>query len=352
MMKKNSISNSFQEVKRKIYLFSLPLVIIATIGAWVVESFDQDIDVVNKISLPILLIWLTCFFTVVVLKKNILYMEIITFIFLTVFHAFRFYFVIDDGLGAGINDLDEYTFWIPMYYIYIFLVFKRKKALYISLTIFFLTLLMWIYELVTDMDSQAGSLDTIIQFYVSSLVYIISLFFLHHTVEIYLKSEAFHVMAYTDYLTKLPNRRMIEDWMEKEISKAKKFKTPLSVIVLDIDYFKKINDTFGHDTGDIVLQELSNLIRGNIRDTDYLGRWGGEEFMIIATNQNKQQAKQLANRLRESIEQHQFTHGESVTSSFGVSELNDVDDSRAIMKRADQALYMAKNNGRNQVCDL
>ena len=334
-MESNPTSYSFQELKRKVYLFSLPLVMIATIIALFIEGYNQRMDLANMVSLPILLVWLTVFLINVALRKKIILMEILTFIFLCIFHLYRFYFVITQGLGGGGNDLDEYTFWIPLFYIYIFLIFGRKKGLFYSLVIYSFTLVMGIYELINHFNNHINELDTLTQFYVSSMVYIIGLYFLNHLVEVYMENETLQNMAYTDFLTRLPNRRKIESLMQREYYEAKNSLAPLSLIMLDIDNFKKINDTFGHDVGDLVLKELSDLISKNIRDTDYLGRWGGEEFMIITPNQNKSQAKQFANRLRQIIENHVFPYVGSVTSSFGVTELNDTDNINSLFKRAD-----------------
>lgn len=114
-MESNPTSYSFQELKRKVYLFSLPLVMIATIIALFIEGYNQRMDLANMVSLPIL--WLTVFLINVALRKKIILMEILTFIFLCIFHLYRFYFVLTQGLGGGGNDLDEYTFWIPLFYI-------------------------------------------------------------------------------------------------------------------------------------------------------------------------------------------------------------------------------------------
>ncbi|MGO4886316.1 GGDEF domain-containing protein [Anaerobacillus sp. MEB173] len=113
-------------------------------------------------------------------------------------------------------------------------------------------------------------------------------------------------------------------------------------ILVDIDHFKEINDHYSHEVGDSVLKEFSLLLNKNVRNGDYFSRWGGEEFLILATNQNQYQAQKLAERLREKIENHPFSHVKKVTASFGNSELTDQDDISPFISRADKALYLSK----------
>lgn len=119
---------------------------------------------------------------------------------------------------------------------------------------------MGIYELINHFNNHINELDTLTQFYVSSMVYIIGLYFLNHLVEVYMENETLQNMAYTDFLTRLPNRRKIESLMQREYYEAKNSLAPLSLIMLDIDNFKKINDTFGHDLGDLVLKSYQILL--------------------------------------------------------------------------------------------
>lgn len=347
-MKNNSVTYSYEELKRKIYLFSLPLVIIATVLAIIIEE-NQGMDFANKISLPILLVWLLVFLTVVIFRSNITLMENITFVFLSLFHLYKFHFAINQGFGDGKNDLDEYTFWIPLLFVFIFLIYRRKKGLLYSLIVYSLTVIVGVFYLFPDFSVHIPELDTISQFYLSSLAYIAALFFLTQLIEVYSENETLQNMAYTDYLTQIPNRRKIEDLIQLEIVRAKKTKKPLSVIIFDIDSFKMVNDRFGHDKGDIILRELANTIKENLKNGNYFGRWGGEEFLIITPNKNKEQATKLANHLRATIENSTFPYVDKITLSFGVTELNNTDDSCTLFSRADKALYISKNSGKNQV---
>ena len=127
-------------------------------------------------------------------------------------------------------------------------------------------------------------------------------------------------------------------------------RNPLSIILLDIDDFKNINDTFGHDIGDVILKSITNLISSNIRATDTVCRWGGEEFVILLPGTHFEKAKYVANNLRKIINEHKFSVvPKEVTCSFGVASLNDDDHKESLFKRVDMSLYRAKNSGKNIV---
>jgi two-component system cell cycle response regulator len=153
----------------------------------------------------------------------------------------------------------------------------------------------------------------------------------------------------TDALTGIPNRLKFNDIIGREISRARRHGTPLTLIMFDIDHFKRINDTYGHRAGDIVLQELTGLIAAYIRKEDLFARWGGEEFIIILTSCGQDGGRVLAERFRLRVEQNTFSVAKKVTCSFGVAQLLPEEDENALIHRVDQALYSAKKGGRNRV---
>ena len=157
-------------------------------------------------------------------------------------------------------------------------------------------------------------------------------------------------IAKTDVLTHICNRFHLDIIFKSEFEKAKRYNTTFSIIFLDIDYFKKVNDTYGHDIGDSVLIEISDLVKSNIRKSDIIGRWGGEEFIIICSETKVEDAYILAEKLRKLVEEYNFKTVKHKTCSFGVSSfLTDDKNYEEIVKRADDALYKAKNSGRNKV---
>ncbi|MYL22642.1 diguanylate cyclase [Halomonas alkaliantarctica] len=156
-------------------------------------------------------------------------------------------------------------------------------------------------------------------------------------------------IAHTDMLTGLVNRMSFDQRLEKEIERAKRYKRPLSLIMLDIDHFKYVNDDHGHDVGDQVLVHLAQVLLENLRAADLCARWGGEEFMVLAPETALTEAAQLAEKLREVIADTDFPVVGKVTASFGVVEAACNNFSAEVVKRADQALYRAKTQGRNRV---
>lgn len=152
-----------------------------------------------------------------------------------------------------------------------------------------------------------------------------------------------------DRLTQISNRIKLDFVLQKAIFSSQNNDSTFSVIMADIDYFKGVNDSFGHLFGDKVLAELSDLIRNNVRKTDTIGRWGGEEFLLILLDTEAQEAVAIAEKLRKSVEEHKFPVDREVTCSFGVAEYANGDNGEAIVQRADNALYLAKRAGRNTV---
>ncbi|MDH5654751.1 MAG: diguanylate cyclase [Spirochaetia bacterium] len=170
--------------------------------------------------------------------------------------------------------------------------------------------------------------------------------------EIDKEKKFFHELAMKDPLTGAYNRNRFNSNLENEIERSLRYNHPLSLIIFDIDYFKKFNDEFGHPVGDKILINLSKLIKSNIRITDIFARYGGEEFIILLPETSIKKAAVMAENLRKLIEFNSAHNPEcpkQITCSFGVTELHDDDSSETIIKRVDDALYRAKNAGRNRV---
>ncbi len=156
-------------------------------------------------------------------------------------------------------------------------------------------------------------------------------------------------LANTDKLTGAYNRQYFDHRLEEEIDRAKRYKFPLSVIYLDLDHFKRVNDQHGHKTGDSVLIDFSDISRKVIRDSDIFTRFGGEEFIILAQMADSESSQRLYQRLQQAVAEHSFQMVNNITFSAGIAELNLQDDSvESLLDRADKALYRAKENGRNQ----
>jgi diguanylate cyclase (GGDEF)-like protein len=155
--------------------------------------------------------------------------------------------------------------------------------------------------------------------------------------------------AATDPLTGLYNRRKLYRELATEMQRAQRYKTPLSVVLFDVDHFKDVNDGHGHQAGDVVLVELSRAVAARIRATDVLARWGGEEFLILTPGSDGEMASQLARNLGDAIRALVIGKVAEVTCSFGVAEFEQADTAETIIARADEALYRAKIGGRDRV---
>lgn len=157
-----------------------------------------------------------------------------------------------------------------------------------------------------------------------------------------------------DYLTKVYNRRYFNDYSKKAIELAKRNNQDISVVAIDIDRFKKINDTFGHTVGDEALITVANILRSNIRKSDIVSRFGGEEFVMLLNNASLTEATVIAEKIRVIIEDTIIKVGDKeidITASFGVATLNKENDENIsiTLQRADDLLYLAKKHGRNEV---
>jgi polar amino acid transport system substrate-binding protein len=155
-------------------------------------------------------------------------------------------------------------------------------------------------------------------------------------------------LSQTDKLTSLYNRAKLDSILEKEIRYKNRYETSLSLVIADIDFFKNINDTYGHVVGDIILKEFADILSKNIRETDYVGRWGGEEFLLIFPHTKDSDAHIITENLRKIIEKNDFYNNIKLTASFGINECNDGNPTKCVSK-ADKALYEAKNSNRNCV---
>lgn len=177
--------------------------------------------------------------------------------------------------------------------------------------------------------------------------------------EINALAYSFHAMLNTlkdnyvglrrDNLTGLANRACLDEAISKHMDLNKRYQQPFSILLLDVDHFKKVNDQYGHLVGDEVLKALSQYLNLNVRKSDVVGRWGGEEFLIILPRQSRQGAFDVAEKLRKHVEQRDMILNLTITISIGVAEYQTSENQSDLIKRADIALYRAKEQGRNQV---
>ncbi|XOZ34483.1 GGDEF domain-containing protein [Halomonadaceae bacterium KBTZ08] len=180
---------------------------------------------------------------------------------------------------------------------------------------------------------------------------VLSEFFYRIRREAFVAREQLAQSASTDVLTGLSNRRAFDSRLEAEHARCSRFGTPYALIMIDLDHFKDVNDTYGHEVGDEVLRELAQRLSDGLRTEDEVGRWGGEEFMVLLPGASKSPACTVASKLRRAVAQEPFVTSAGsipITTSLGVAVFNGEHMASMVARRADVAMYAAKNNGRNR----
>ncbi|WP_456271013.1 diguanylate cyclase [Bacillus sp. AK031] len=345
-------SESFTYLKRRIYIVLLP-VFILVFGVVMALLYISEgyIDPINNVTFSLLITGLSIFWAVLVKKPERFWLvELSVFILATVLFLLRMFLAILDDLGVqGDVHLGTVSYWASIYYFLVFLTFRGAGALFVSISTFSLIAFVAGYHVFFSINANGDTIDTLMQFTIATLGNIVVLYYIQRMIETYLEAEITKYHANTDYLTKLPNRRKMEQILQQEKQTFQDDGTTFTVSMFDIDYFKKVNDTYGHDVGDKVLQELTSLISGNLKDNEYIGRWGGEEFLMIFSNSNLEKGKQRSTAICQLIHQHNFPEAGNITCSFGIAQYEKYEELKDLLKRTDDALYIAKAKGRNRV---
>lgn len=181
--------------------------------------------------------------------------------------------------------------------------------------------------------------------YVASMLALLSLF-----VSLYIKDvKELESISFTDNLTETYNRYRFLEIAQDELDRHIRCETPLSFVMIDIDNFKKVNDDYGHNAGDLALKELSKLISKNVRKSDIFARWGGEEFILMLPDSDSYSAYKISERLRLLVENYEFKQVGHLTVSIGLSELTECHNLTGTIAQVDKALYRSKLEGRNRV---
>ncbi len=195
---------------------------------------------------------------------------------------------------------------------------------------------------------QEISFDYALLWKVLAGVFIVSFGFIYHNYQLRSLNQKLKTLSNTDKLTGLYNRVKIDEVLVRQKAEIDRYQTKAAIILLDVDLFKHVNDTFGHIVGDMVLVEFANIIKSNVRATDYVGRWGGEEFIIICPNVTQQDAQLLTNKLLEKIRHHSFHIVGNLTASAGVASFSVSRSIKETLCDVDEALYQAKEEGRDK----
>jgi diguanylate cyclase (GGDEF)-like protein len=247
-------------------------------------------------------------------------------------------------------------YWLPMAYGTAFIFLSMRSALMLSASLYVATfgVILWHLGPGRPPHWPAYLTPLMSNLAVAQVVYVIVLLSVSRLRADYYrnqaKMEAMRQVASTDPLTGLLNRRAMSDHLAAAHSLVQRGSQTMSVILLDVDHFKQINDRGGHALGDQVLVQLATCLQDGLRTSDRLGRWGGEEFIVMAPATDRSSACELAERIRHAVAELAWPQGHRVTLSLGVAQCRRDDSVDALIQRADHALYAAKAAGRNRVC--
>lgn len=285
-------------------------------------------------------------------KKNIEFAAVVSTTMLFSFLIFFSFITKNNGFGLV---------WTLCFSLFVIPILGTRKGMILTF-LFYLILVPMVYLGIGEWDNGFWNISAFTRFFMASMTVVYAAYFFesssvaaYRTIleirekeKIYLKK--LENLSVTDQLTGLHNRRYFDDHFEIEKQKVERYDNLLCLIMIDIDHFKSVNDKYGHPVGDKVLKEFSLLLRKNIRNSDILSRWGGEEFIIMLPGTSIDNSLLIAEKIRKSIATRQFELIGKLTASFGVSEVDASSSSnRDAIHRADKALYRAKKQGRNRV---
>ena len=345
-------------LKYRGYMVLLSIGAVTALASWALEKPAGTANAFDNIVDPLLAVFCILLAGVLLVFKQraLRRVEVVGYLVLAAYFLANVFYITYVGYERinVIADLAEFSSWIPLVYVLAYLIFGARKGLIVS-ALFYLPLLGLSLPHVARNALSGENLQeayAFAQIYLSGFVVVILLFISAYFTEAYFKArvsnEAARRLANTDFLTGTSNRRHLYEVLEQEVERSSRNGRPLALIMFDLDHFKQINDTYGHDIGDELLKSITRLVGRNLRKNDRLGRWGGEEFLILAPETTLEKAESLADRSKLAIENEGFKE-DAVTASFGVVAYRPEETVNAVLKRADEALYLAKENGRNRV---
>ncbi len=337
--------------RRLIMTVALLVITTLTFAVFAFINFYPESYFLSIVNLLVSIITLLALYSLIVKKSfyfSAYFATTLLFIFLVVFS----YFAGNQSFGL---------IWTICYPLFVIPILGIRKGM-IMVCIFYSIIIPMAYLGIGEWDYGFWDIKGFFRFTIATLgvVYTTCFFELSassadKTIQEIREKEKVHLIALeklsvTDQLTGLKNRRYFDDHFAIERKRAKRYNKTLSLIMIDIDHFKKINDAYGHQVGDAVLQAFSRLLQENVRETDIISRWGGEEFIILLPATSLENAMMAAQKIQSAVNSYRFPDVGNITASFGVSnvELNS-NSNRESMNQADQALYEAKKQGRNRV---
>lgn len=339
-----------EEIKRKLLMWMLALAWLSTMPAWIMkESFGQSsaalrgVFALNAVFHPIVffLSW-----------KRYVSQRVIQFsclLFAAVVCAGCMALSLYSPVYGATMDLEPLYLWIPMIYVFAFTLLDHRSSLRLSLAIMTLLCVVSLPYIVGPSHTHTVFTITL---HTASAALIAALYFFssyqHRFQVAQLTMDELARMANTDELTGLANRRRIMEVLESELRRSARYEHRFSIILLDVDHFKAINDRLGHDVGDQVLKALARRSPEFLREVDMMGRWGGEEFIVVLPETSFEESLEKASLLCFHVAATPLVGEHSISVSCGVTTIGVNDSLSAMFHRADAALYEAKRGGRNR----
>jgi diguanylate cyclase (GGDEF)-like protein len=257
-------------------------------------------------------------------------------------------------LALSSEGLWNSSLWIAVVFVMAYFVFAPRLAWLVSLGIFSAFVLAGLLALIPSaLRAIPFDQNSVVQLYVSQLSYLVLFRLLvlskEHSMRVRLEAAKLYGLAHTDPLTSIANRRSIMEALRQALEQNQRTEQPLSLVLLDLDRFKQINDQYGHEMGDRVLIHTAQVLQQNLRQSDLLGRWGGEEFVLLLPNTPIQEAHQLCKRLQRLLAENPLDSLPPVSASFGLATAVSGDTPDYLVSRADTAMYLSKQAGGNRV---
>jgi diguanylate cyclase (GGDEF)-like protein len=344
-------------LKRRLYLLVWPFGVAAFLLTYGVKLAERSLTGIEHVVYPLVMLYLIAMPIMVLWWKGDRALRMIERSMFAMCTGILFLLFCDAlflrPAAERTDALGGLLYWFPVAYVVAYVGFDRRAPL-ASGGFFFLTLLAALAFLPQAFAAKRHSeIYALAHFFLANAIYIVLLYTVTvlrvHYISAQSRAESMSRLALTDTVTNLPNRRHLELLLARETERARRFLRPFSVILLDLDGFKEVNDTHGHEAGDEALRHVGLAIKEHLRPSDEVGRWGGDEFLVLAPELNIEKARQMAERLRAMVQVEPMEGIDKVTASFGVAFYEPQESVEALLRRADAALYRAKSSGRNRV---
>ena len=337
------------------YRIIVPIAVLALVFFWYRTYALGVADTLDAISFPVLLtIFAVAAVLLFVYPRAVDTLEALGYVAFTAYNVIAFYDAVLFG-RPEILSIATVAVWMPFLFVITYAMMPRRRALEVTLSIYILIGIPGVYRLVQgDLAPWSADLSALLQTLYVALGLCVPLLYgiavLRESYETAAsRARTLAVAAEVDALTSIANRRALDRELDRALASAARHERALSVIMFDIDSFKAINDTYGHSAGDSVVVTVSRVAAACLRGSDVLGRWGGDEFLIVSSEVDGEPATLIAERVRAVIEAGAVLETGAVTASFGVASYQAGDGVDELVGRADAALYAAKTGGRNRV---